>query len=122
LDCRSRTSTRRETSCSSAGVVPTDYAQNEVWDAIKQITLLRGSADIVADVNVQSATVYKVLAGDTLSKIAKTVLRGRQPGANRIFEANRDQLSDPDKIRVGQELGSSPDLARSCSRPEVTAR
>jgi nucleoid-associated protein YgaU len=44
-----------------------------------------------------------VIAGDTLSKIAKRYY-GDANQYPRIFEANRDQLSDPDKIRVGQEL------------------
>jgi len=83
------------------GVVPTDYAKNEVWDAIKRID--SGLSDIVADVNVQSGIIYKVVAGDTLSKIAKRYY-GDANQYNRIFEANRDQLSDPDKIKVGQEL------------------
>ncbi|NBO64197.1 MAG: LysM peptidoglycan-binding domain-containing protein [Acidobacteria bacterium] len=83
------------------GVVPTDYAKNEIWDEIKRID--PGSSDIIADVNVQPGIIYKVLAGDTLSKIAKRYY-GDANQYNRIFEANRDQLSDPDKIKVGQEL------------------
>jgi len=83
------------------GVVPTDYAKNEIWDEIKRID--PGLSDIIADVNVQPGIIYKVLAGDTLSKIAKRYY-GDANQYNRIFEANRDQLSDPDKIKVGQEL------------------
>jgi nucleoid-associated protein YgaU len=44
-----------------------------------------------------------VKPGDTLSKIAKSEL-GDAQAYGRIFEANRDQLSDPDKIRPGQVL------------------
>ena len=83
------------------GVVPTDYAKNEIWDEIKRIDA--NLSDIIADVNVQSGIIYKVIAGDTLSKIAKRYY-GDANQYPRIFEANRDQLSDPDKIRVGQEL------------------
>ncbi|MFN7827392.1 MAG: LysM peptidoglycan-binding domain-containing protein [Acidobacteriota bacterium] len=83
------------------GVVPTDYAKNEIWDEIKRIDA--HLSDIIADVNVQSGLIYKVIAGDTLSKIAKRYY-GDANQYPRIFEANRDQLSDPDKIRVGQEL------------------
>ena len=46
---------------------------------------------------------YTVKAGDTLSKIAKELL-GDANAYMRIFEANRDQLSDPDKIKPGQVL------------------
>jgi nucleoid-associated protein YgaU len=44
-----------------------------------------------------------VKAGDTLSKIAKELL-GNAGAYPQIFEANRDQLSDPDKIKPGQVL------------------
>lgn len=46
---------------------------------------------------------YTVKAGDTLSKIAKQFY-GDASLHRRIFEANRDQLSDPDKIQPGQML------------------
>ena len=42
-------------------------------------------------------------AGDTLSKIAKEKL-GDANAFHEIFNANRDQLSDPDKIKPGQVL------------------
>ena len=43
---------------------------------------------------------YTVQAGDSLSKI------GSHYGVSwqKIFEANRDKLDDPDKIQPGQEL------------------
>ncbi len=44
-----------------------------------------------------------VKAGDTLSKIAKEHL-GDANKYTAIFNANRDQLSDPDKIQPGQVL------------------
>jgi nucleoid-associated protein YgaU len=44
-----------------------------------------------------------VRAGDTLSKIAKQML-GDAAAAMDIFNANRDQLSDPNAIRPGQVL------------------
>jgi hypothetical protein len=46
---------------------------------------------------------YTVKSGDTLSKIAKEHY-GDASKYNRIFEANRNILSDPDKIQVGQSL------------------
>jgi len=54
-----------------------------------------------------AARTYTVVAGDTLSAIAE-----REYGAaNRwkaIFEANRDQLDDPDRIQPGQVLTLPP--------------
>lgn len=47
--------------------------------------------------------MHDVVAGDTLSGLAKKYY-GDASKYNRIFEANRDQLNDPDKIKVGQRL------------------
>ncbi|HEU0089501.1 MAG TPA: Gmad2 immunoglobulin-like domain-containing protein [Pseudonocardiaceae bacterium] len=46
---------------------------------------------------------YTVVKGDTLSGIAKHWY-GDASKYPRIFEANRDQITDPDKIFVGQVL------------------
>ena len=50
-----------------------------------------------------TGTTYTVVAGDTLSKIAKRHY-GDANLWSRIFEANRDQLNDPDRIFPGQVL------------------
>lgn len=47
--------------------------------------------------------VYVVKSGDSLSKIAKEVY-GDASRWPEIFEANKDQIKDPNLIRVGQEL------------------
>ncbi len=47
--------------------------------------------------------IYEVVAGDSLSKIAKREY-GNANEWQRIFEANRDILKDPDKIFPGQNL------------------
>jgi nucleoid-associated protein YgaU len=49
------------------------------------------------------ATTYTVQAGDTLSAIARRFYGDANEYMD-IFNANRDQLSDPDKIQVGQVL------------------
>ncbi|MGY1457984.1 MULTISPECIES: LysM peptidoglycan-binding domain-containing protein [unclassified Luteimonas] len=48
-------------------------------------------------------TEYTVQAGDTLSHIAKAQY-GKASQWRRIFDANRDQLDDPDRIKPGQVL------------------
>jgi len=71
------------------------------------------TADIKVDPNAPAAApaqggssageTYEVKSGDTLSKIAKQYYGD----ANRymdIFNANKDKLSDPNKIQVGQKL------------------
>lgn len=46
---------------------------------------------------------YLVERGDTLSHIAQRFY-GKASGWHDIFEANRDQLDDPDRIQPGQVL------------------
>lgn len=58
---------------------------------------------IESTASVVGAKTYTVAKGDSLSKIAKHVYGN----ANRwrdIFEANRDQLDNPDLIQPGQVL------------------
>ena len=71
--------------------------------------------DVVADIKVTggpaaaarteapAAKTYTVKAGDTLSGIAKDHL-GSANAYMKIFELNKDQLTDPDKIKPGQVL------------------
>jgi nucleoid-associated protein YgaU len=47
--------------------------------------------------------IYTVVAGDSLSKISKK-LYGDANQWKRIFEANRDQIKNPDLIQPGQKL------------------
>ena len=94
------------------GTVNSQAEANQIWDAIK--TVPDWQKDVVADIKVspQAATVgtsgggngtYTVQAGDTLSGIAKKHL-GDANAYMKTYEANRDQLSDPDKIKPGQVL------------------
>jgi len=46
---------------------------------------------------------YEVQPGDSLSKIAKREY-GNANAWNKIFEANKDTIKDPDKIFPGQKL------------------
>lgn len=57
-------------------------------------------ADVTPSATTQS---YTVQSGDTLSHIAQRYY-GQAGQWNRIFEANRDQLDDPDLIQPGQVL------------------
>ena len=91
------------------GTVATEAEKNEIWTAIKTIPTWKD--DVVADIQVTGgpaaatakATTYTVKSGDTLSKIAKDHL-GSAGAYMKIFEANKDQLTDPDKIKPGQVL------------------
>lgn len=93
------------------GSVKTEQDANEIWAAIKTIPNWRN--EVVADIKVvgggsgggaaTKARTYTVKAGDTLSAIAKQHL-GDANQYMKIYEVNRDQLSDPDKIKPGQVL------------------
>lgn len=101
--------------------VANDDLKNQVWNAIKQVD--PSYSDLHADIVVNSSLTppattaaqgasagsggsernYTVKPGDSLSKIAQEVY-GNASHYNKIFEANRDQLDDPDKVRAGMTL------------------
>ena len=92
-----------------SGTVQTQDEANKIWDAIK--TVPTWTTEVVADIKAvgpaaaprSAESTYPVKAGDTLSKIARQVL-GDGNAYMEIFNLNRDQLSDPDKILPGQVL------------------
>ncbi|WP_222566135.1 LysM peptidoglycan-binding domain-containing protein [Novilysobacter antarcticus] len=62
------------------------------------------SVDTTAEkVGQPSPELYTVKAGDTLSHIAKHFY-GKASAWNTIYDANRDQLDNPDRIQPGQVL------------------
>jgi|SRR6478672_3086151 len=100
---------------------PSEEAKNKVWDQIKLIDA--SYSDLIADISVnpgatsggrtqsagasvsggQNSRTYTVQQGDSLSKISQQFY-GDAHQYMKIFEANRDQVKDPDKIQVGQKL------------------
>jgi len=95
------------------GTVGSEDDKNQIWNALKTIPDWKN--DVVADINVVQRAqpvgtsgggqgrTYTVKSGDTLSKIAREHL-GDANSYMKIFDANKDQLSDPDKIKPGQVL------------------
>jgi hypothetical protein len=104
------------------GEAPTPEIKNRIWEQIKSID--PNYSDLIADFSINpslpapqaqptmaagagagggSSTTYTVQPGDTLSKISQQFY-GKSGEYMRIFEANRDQLKNPDQIRPGQEL------------------
>lgn len=81
------------------GVVPSEYAKNQLWDVAKVVDA--DVSDAIIDINTQSGLTYTVVSGDTLSKIAKRFY-GDANHYHQIAAAN--DIDNPDLIRVGQQL------------------
>jgi len=95
---------------------PSADLKNRVWDQIKLVD--PNFSDLIADIQAPAAAAavaagnapsttaartYTVQAGDSLSKISKQFY-GDANKYMKIFEANKDKLSDPDKIKPGMDL------------------
>jgi nucleoid-associated protein YgaU len=93
---------------------PSQDVKNKVWDQIKLVD--PNYSELIADIQAPAAAAaaagtsstrtgqtYTVQAGDTLSKISQQFY-GNANQYMKIFEANRDKLSDPDKVKAGTEL------------------
>ena len=65
------------------------------------------STEQITSATADEAQSYTVQKGDTLSHIAKQFY-GKASKWNAIFDANRDQLDDPDRIQPGQVLRIPP--------------
>jgi nucleoid-associated protein YgaU len=103
------------------GTVKSEDEKNKIWNALK--TVPDWQKDVMADIRVKpgaqqqpgtqsipqptpakaSMKTYTVQSGDTLGEIAKRELGSANKYMD-IFNANRDQLNDPDKIKPGQVL------------------
>ena len=99
------------------GTVNSAEEKNQIWNALK--TVSGWDKDVVADIKVNATAAhrapttasggakptvtYTVQSGDTLSAIAKKFM-GNASEYMDIYNANRDQLSNPDMIRPGQVL------------------
>jgi nucleoid-associated protein YgaU len=94
------------------GNAPNQDIINELWTQIKAVDATY--SDLSAEFTVDSSLPqpappapaeqkYTVVSGDSLSKIAKHFY-GDGNKYMKIFEANKDQLDDPNTIQIGQEL------------------
>ncbi|HEY0047762.1 MAG TPA: LysM peptidoglycan-binding domain-containing protein [Pyrinomonadaceae bacterium] len=84
------------------GAAPNAEIKQALWDEYNRIDPDYRSGDLVLNVTAPEASTatYTVQSGDNLSKI------GEHYGISwqKIFDANRDKLDNPDKIFPGQEL------------------
>lgn len=91
------------------GTAASAEAKQQLWDEYGRLDPDYRSGEVVLNINApegsassggSSGSTYTVQSGDSLSKI------GSKYGVSwqKIFDANRDKLDDPDKIQPGQEL------------------
>lgn len=86
------------------GTTTYQLEKDQLWDKIK--TYPNWENEIAADIKVEKTDlygVYTVKSGDTLSKIAKQLF-GNANRYMEIFNLNKDILTNPDLIKVGQKL------------------
>lgn len=77
--------------------------KDRIWALYDEIDPDMRSGDLVLKIDVIEGgeEIYEVKSGDSLSKIAKNY-----PGMTwqKIYEANKDQIKDPNIIHPGQKL------------------
>jgi len=76
------------------------YIPREAREAMEEAAKRKKEA---AKEEAERAKTYVVKSGDSLSKIAKALL-GDAARWPEIFQANKDQIKDPNLIYPGQEL------------------
>ena len=89
-----------------SGTLPSKYDVNQVWDKVKEIDPSLSAGDLTLNLTATRTDIYgeyEVQPGDSLSAIAKQVTGGKL-SYQQIFEANKDQLDDPNRIQPGQKL------------------
>src|SRR5690606_25278945 len=85
------------------GTAPSESVKQQIWNLYEQADPEMRSGDLVLNMQAAAgaATESEVQSGDSLSKIAQNY---NGISWQDIFEANKDQISDPDKIFPGQKL------------------
>ncbi|MGB2636769.1 MAG: LysM peptidoglycan-binding domain-containing protein [Candidatus Acidiferrum sp.] len=88
------------------GACGTEAIKNKIWDQAKLVD--PSYSDLTLNLTVDPSLApkqqtYTVAAGDSLSKIAKQFY-GNANDYMKIFDANKDKLTDPNAIKVGQQL------------------
>lgn len=88
------------------GACGTDAIKNKIWDQAKLVD--PNTSDLTLNLTIDPSLApkqqtYTVAAGDSLSKIAKQFY-GNANDYMKIFDANKDKLTDPNAIKVGQQL------------------
>jgi len=77
----------------------TEHLRNRAWDEIKKVD--PSITDFQHDITIGSGTMYVVKSEDNVSNISKSFY-GNANDYTKIAQANN--ISNPDKIQVGQQL------------------
>jgi LysM repeat protein len=100
------------------GEAPSDAIKNDIWNQVKLVdsSFSDLTLDLSAPTAVQATAVaaaagagtasgktYTVQAGDSLGKISQHFY-GKASEYMKIFDANKNILTDPDKIKPGMNL------------------
>ncbi len=97
------------------GIAPSQDVKNRIWDQIKLVD--PSFSDLIADISAPAVAAaaaaasgpgtagrtYTVQSGDNLSEISKRFY-GDANKYIKIFQANKDKLSDPDVLKPGIQL------------------
>lgn len=77
--------------------------KDKIWEIYDEIDPDMRAGDMVLNIEVKEGgeDIYEIKAGDSLSKIAQ-----KYPGMTwqKIYEANKDIIKDPNKIFPGQKI------------------
>ena len=87
------------------GTAPTEQVKDQLWDIYHKIDPDYRAGDLVLDIKATDGGTtgmqeYTVVKGDSLSKIGQKY----GVGWKEIYEANKDQVKDPDLIQPGWKL------------------
>lgn len=85
------------------GTAPSSAVKDQLWGIYEKLDPEMRAGDLVLNISLAEGAEqeYEVQSGDSLSKIAK-----KYPGLTwqKIFEANKDKIKDPDMIQPGWKL------------------
>ncbi len=100
------------------GIAPSEDAKNKVWDKVKAVD--SSYKDLTLDISVSQTAqpqtqaagasasggqgqTYTVQPGDTLSAISEQFY-GRAGEYMKIYNANKEKMDSPDRVKAGTEL------------------
>ncbi|MGN6508410.1 MAG: LysM peptidoglycan-binding domain-containing protein [Chitinophaga sp.] len=85
------------------GTAPSSAVKDQLWGIYEKLDPDMRAGDLVLDISLAEGAEqeYEIQAGDSLIKIAK-----KYPGLTwqKIYEANKDKIKDPDMIQPGWKI------------------